>query len=429
MRMVDIIHKKRDGQALSPEETAFFIKGYTGGRIPDYQVSALLMAIYFQGMSETELSRLVDEMVQSGETIDLSAIAGIKVDKHSTGGVGDKTSLVVAPLVASLGIPVAKMSGRGLGHTGGTIDKLESFAGFQAELSKEAFIGQVNRHKLAIAGQSGDLVPADKMLYALRDVTATVESIPLIASSIMSKKIASGADGIVLDVKTGSGAFMKTIEQAKNLAKTMVEIGDRLGRKTVAVISDMNQPLGHEIGNANEVREAMQTLKGEGPADLKTLALTLASQMAVLGGAGQKAEDVYEKLETNLADGSAYHVFETFIGAQGGRIRSLADVKARFNATVEAKAPGYICRIDSEKIGTAAMLLGAGRRKKGETIDHAAGITMHKKLGDHLDHETAVFTLHTNRTPAGSVIEMLQSAYEVAAEQPEKQPLIYEVIR
>lgn len=317
MRMYDVIVKKRDGGELTKEEIEFFVDGYTKGEIPDYQASALTMAIYFQGMTPEETATLTQAMVNSGETIDLSAIDGKKVDKHSTGGVGDKVTFIVGPLVASVGIPVAKMSGRGLGHTGGTLDKLESIAGLEIEMTKERFIENVNKHKLAVAGQTGNLAPADKKLYALRDVTGTVNSLPLIAGSIMSKKIASGADSIVLDVKTGSGAFMKTLEDSEALAREMVDIGNNLGRQTVAVISDMNQPLGFEVGNANEIKEAAEILQGKRVEDLRELSLEIASHMAVLAEVFASYEDAYAALEQNIENGKAFQSLRTLVESQG----------------------------------------------------------------------------------------------------------------
>jgi len=368
MRMVDIIAKKRDGKELTTEEIKFFINGYTDGSIPDYQVSALAMAIFFKDMTDRERADLTMAMVESGETIDLSAIEGIKVDKHSTGGVGDTTTLVLGPLVAALDVPVAKMSGRGLGHTGGTIDKLEAVEGFHVEITKEQFIDIVNRDKVAVIGQTGNLTPADKKIYALRDVTGTVNSIPLIASSIMSKKIAAGADAIVLDVKTGAGAFMKTEEDAKELAHAMVRIGNNVGRQTMAVISDMSQPLGFAIGNALEVKEAIDTLKGEGPEDLTELVLVLGSQMVVLAKKANTLEEAREMLIEVMKNGKATEKFKEFLNNQGGD-SSIVDnpekmPQAKYVIDVPAKTSGVISNIVADEIGIAAMLLGAGRATK-----------------------------------------------------------------
>ena len=360
MRMVDLIEKKRDGHALTKEEIQFIIEGYTKGDIPDYQMAAMLMAIYFNGMSKEEISALTNAMINSGETIDLSKIEGVKVDKHSTGGVGDKTSLIVAPLVSSLGVPVAKMSGRGLGHTGGTIDKLESIQGFNVELTKEQFINQVNTHKIALVGQSGNLVPADKKIYALRDATGTINSISLIASSIMSKKIAMGADAIVLDVKTGNGAFMKTLEDSKALAQEMVDIGKRLNRKTIAIITDMNQPLGYEVGNANEIKEVIQVLKGEYIEDLVEISLTIAENMVLLSGM-YEGENVKEKLKLQIQNGQALNKFKEFIKIQGGNENIVNNLdllpQAKYRFEVKSLNSGYISKLEAEKIGHVAMLL------------------------------------------------------------------------
>lgn len=384
MRMVDIIEKKRDGQELTTAEINFFIEGYTKGEIPDYQASALAMAIYFQDMNDRERADLTRAMVESGDTIDLSAIDGVKVDKHSTGGVGDTTTLVLAPLVASLGVPVAKMSGRGLGHTGGTIDKLESIAGFHVELTREQFIDLVNRDKVAVIGQSGNLTPADKKLYALRDVTGTVNSIPLIASSIMSKKIAAGADAIVLDVKTGDGAFMKTQEDAEELAHAMVRIGNHVGRKTIAIISDMSQPLGFAIGNALEVKEAIETLQGKGPKDLTELVLTLGSQMVILAGKAKTSEEAKEMLLDAIHSGKALAKFKEFLANQGGDASIVDDLtklpQAKYKIELPAKQSGYISRMVADEIGVASMILGAGRATKEDVIDLAVGLVLHKKL-------------------------------------------------
>ncbi|MBJ8093814.1 MULTISPECIES: pyrimidine-nucleoside phosphorylase [Bacillus cereus group] len=401
MRMVDIIAKKRDGKELTTEEINFFINGYTDGSIPDYQASALAMAIFFQDMTDRERADLTMAMVESGETIDLSAIEGIKVDKHSTGGVGDTTTLVLGPLVAALDVPVAKMSGRGLGHTGGTIDKLEAVAGFHVEITKEQFIDIVNRDKVAVIGQTGNLTPADKKIYALRDVTGTVNSIPLIASSIMSKKIAAGADAIVLDVKTGAGAFMKTEEDAKELAHAMVRIGNNVGRQTMAVISDMSQPLGFAIGNALEVKEAIDTLKGEGPEDLTELVLVLGSQMVVLAKKANTLEEAREMLIEVMKNGKATEKFKEFLSNQGGD-SSIVDnpekmPQAKYVIDVPAKTSGVISNIVADEIGIAAMLLGAGRATKEDEIDLAVGLMLRKKVGDAVKEGEPFVTIYANR--------------------------------
>ncbi|HDR3328994.1 MULTISPECIES: pyrimidine-nucleoside phosphorylase [Bacillus] len=401
MRMVDIIAKKRDGKELTTEEIKFFINGYTDGSIPDYQVSALAMAIFFKDMTDRERADLTMAMVESGETIDLSAIEGIKVDKHSTGGVGDTTTLVLGPLVAALDVPVAKMSGRGLGHTGGTIDKLEAVEGFHVEITKEQFIDIVNRDKVAVIGQTGNLTPADKKIYALRDVTGTVNSIPLIASSIMSKKIAAGADAIVLDVKTGAGAFMKTEEDAKELAHAMVRIGNNVGRQTMAVISDMSQPLGFAIGNALEVKEAIDTLKGEGPEDLTELVLVLGSQMVVLAKKANTLEKAREMLIEVMKNGKATEKFKEFLSNQGGD-SSIVDnpekmPQAKYVIDVPAKTSGVISNIVADEIGIAAMLLGAGRATKEDEIDLAVGLMLRKKVGDAVKEGEPFVTIYANR--------------------------------
>ncbi|MDA2607947.1 pyrimidine-nucleoside phosphorylase [Bacillus cereus] len=401
MRMVDIIAKKRDGKELTTEEIKFFINGYTDGSIPDYQVSALAMAIFFKDMTDRERADLTMAMVESGETIDLSAIEGIKVDKHSTGGVGDTITLVLGPLVAALDVPVAKMSGRGLGHTGGTIDKLEAVEGFHVEITKEQFIDIVNRDKVAVIGQTGNLTPADKKIYALRDVTGTVNSIPLIASSIMSKKIAAGADAIVLDVKTGAGAFMKTEEDAKELAHAMVRIGNNVGRQTMAVISDMSQPLGFAIGNALEVKEAIDTLKGEGPEDLTELVLVLGSQMVVLAKKANTLEEAREMLIEVMKNGKATEKFKEFLSNQGGD-SSIVDnpekmPQAKYVIDVPAKTSGVISNIVADEIGIAAMLLGAGRATKEDEIDLAVGLMLRKKVGDAVKEGEPFVTIYANR--------------------------------
>lgn len=411
MRMVDIIEKKRDGQELTTAEINFFIEGYTKGEIPDYQASALAMAIYFQDMNDRERADLTRAMVESGDTIDLSAIDGVKVDKHSTGGVGDTTTLVLAPLVASLGVPVAKMSGRGLGHTGGTIDKLESIAGFHVELTREQFIDLVNRDKVAVIGQSGNLTPADKKLYALRDVTGTVNSIPLIASSIMSKKIAAGADAIVLDVKTGDGAFMKTQEDAEKLAHAMVRIGNHVGRKTIAIISDMSQPLGFAIGNALEVKEAIETLQGKGPKDLTKLVLTLGSQMVILAGKAKTSEEAKEMLLDAIHSGKALAKFKEFLANQGGDASIVDDLtklpQAKYKIELPAKQSGYISRMVADEIGVASMILGAGRATKEDVIDLAVGLVLHKKVGDKVEEGESILTIYSNRENVEDVKQKL----------------------
>ncbi len=386
---------------LTTEEIKFFINGYTDGSIPDYQVSALAMAIFFKDMTDRERADLTMAMVESGETIDLLAIEGIKVDKHSTGGVGDTTTLVLGPLVAALDVPVAKMSGRGLGHTGGTIDKLEAVEGFHVEITKEQFIDIVNRDKVAVIGQTGNLTPADKKIYALRDVTGTVNSIPLIASSIMSKKIAAGADAIVLDVKTGAGAFMKTEEDAKELAHAMVRIGNNVGRQTMAVISDMSQPLGFAIGNALEVKEAIDTLKGEGPEDLTELVLVLGSQMVVLAKKANTLEEAREMLIEVMKNGKATAKFKEFLSNQGGD-SSIVDnpekmPQAKYVIDVPAKTSGVISNIVADEIGIAAMLLGAGRATKEDEIDLAVGLMLRKKVGDAVKEGEPFVTIYANR--------------------------------
>lgn len=431
MRMVDIIAKKRDGKELSSEEISFFVKGYTDGTIPDYQASALAMAIFFQDMTDQERADLTLAMANSGDTIDLSAIEGIKVDKHSTGGVGDTTTLVLAPLVAALDVPVAKMSGRGLGHTGGTVDKLEAVKGFHVEITKDEFIELVNRHKVAVIGQSGNLTPADKKLYALRDVTGTVNSIPLIASSIMSKKIAAGADAIVLDVKTGAGAFMKTPEDSEKLAKAMVRIGNNVGKQTMAVISDMSQPLGLAIGNSLEVKEAIDTLKGEGPEDLNELVLTLGSQMVVLAKKAETLDEAREKLIEVMKNGKALEKFKEFLENQGGD-GSIVDQpeklpQAPYQIEVPAKEAGVVAEIVADEIGVAAMILGAGRATKEDDIDLSVGIMLNKKVGDRVEKGDSLVTLHTNREDVANVMEKIYDNIRIA-DHADAPTLIHTVI-
>ncbi|MBA4601215.1 pyrimidine-nucleoside phosphorylase [Thermoactinomyces mirandus] len=432
MRMIDLIEKKRDGQSLTEEEIRFLIKGYTEGDIPDYQMASFLMAVYFQGMSPEETAQLTMEMVKSGEQIDLSTIKGIKVDKHSTGGVGDTTTLVLAPLVAAVGVPVAKMSGRGLGHTGGTIDKLESIPGFHVEVDNKEFIRLVNENRIAVIGQSGNLTPADKKLYALRDVTGTVNSIPLIASSVMSKKIASGSDAIVLDVKLGAGAFMKNIDDARRLAEEMVEIGKRVGRKVMAVISDMSQPLGYAVGNALEVKEAIDTLKGEGPADLKELCLTLGSHMICLAGKAQTPAEARNMLEEVIESGKALEKFKQFLRAQGGD-DSCADhpeklLTAGYVMEVEAKEDGIVSAITANQIGTAAMMLGAGRATKESEIDLAVGLVLNKKIGDPVKKGESLVTIYSNRESVSDVTGKIYNAFTISREPVQVPVLVYDVI-
>ena len=418
MRVVDLIEKKQAGLALSQEEIKFLISGYTDGTIPDYQMSALAMAIYFQGMTEEEASYLTMAMVKSGDEIDLSAIHGVKVDKHSTGGVGDTTTLVLAPLVAACGVPVAKMSGRGLGHTGGTTDKLEAIPGFSVTLSPQDFIDHVNRYKIAVVGQSGNLTPADKKLYALRDVTGTVQSIPLIASSIMSKKIAAGADAIVLDVKTGEGAFMKTLADAEALAHTMVKIGHQVGRKTLAVISDMSQPLGYMIGNALEVKEAIQTLQGQGPEDLTELCLVLGGQMLLAANQVSSLEEGKALLQEQIDSGRALEVFKTFLANQGGdtRIVDNPDLlpQARYQIPLLAQSSGVVSQWVADEVGVAATMLGAGRETKEDIIDPAVGIELCVKVGDPIQAGQPLAILHSNREDVSEVLDRLSAAVTIA---------------
>ncbi|MBR1779227.1 MAG: pyrimidine-nucleoside phosphorylase [Clostridia bacterium] len=399
MRMLDIITKKRDGNALTKEEIDFFVTGYVKSEIPDYQVAALLMAIYFKGLSEPETINLTLAMANSGEKVDLSMIPGIKIDKHSTGGVGDKTTLIVAPIVASLGVFVPKMSGRGLGFTGGTIDKLDSIPNLQTSMPIDAFVDIVKEVGFSDIGQSENLVPADKKIYSLRDVTATVESLPLIASSIMSKKIASGADCILLDVKCGSGAFMNTLDDSIELAKIMVKIGEHFGKKTVALVTNMDSPLGNAIGNSIEIVEACETLKGKGPSDLTELSIELAANMLNLAGKGS-LESCKLMAKRAIADGSAFEKLKAMVKAQNGDISCLEDYskfsKAKFQYHVKAKSSGFINKIDAKLCGEAAKILGAGRQKKDEKIDCSAGIILHKKVGDRIDSGETIATLYSS---------------------------------
>lgn len=431
MRMIDIIEKKRDGKSLTKEEIEFFVNGYTHEEVPDYQASSLAMAIFFQDMNDEERAALTMSLVNSGEKIDLSDINGIKVDKHSTGGVGDTTTLVLAPLVAAVGVPVAKMSGRGLGHTGGTIDKLESVKGFNVEISEKDFIKLVNDNQVAVIGQSGNLTPADKKLYALRDVTGTVNSIPLIASSIMSKKIAAGADAIVLDVKTGSGAFMKTLDDAEALAHAMVRIGNNVGRNTMAIISDMSQPLGNAIGNALELKEAISTLKGNGPKDLTELVLTLGSQMVVLAEQATSLDEARQMLIDAIKTGKALNKFKTFLSNQGGD-DSIVDSpeklpSAKYQVEFKAKKDGYITEIIANEIGVASMMLGAGRQTKEDVIDLGVGIVLNKKVGEHVEKGENILTIHTNTKEIDDILYKLDNSITIES-KGEAPTLIHKII-
>lgn len=433
VRMVDMIIKKRNGDQFTKEEINFIINGFSKGDIPDYQLSALAMAIFFQGMTKEETGYLTEAIVHSGERVDLSGIRGHIVDKHSTGGVGDKTTIVLAPLVASAGIPFAKMSGRGLAHTGGTIDKLESFTGFNVELDQAQFLDQVNRIGIAVVGQSANLTPADKKLYALRDVTGTVESIPLIASSIMSKKLASGADSIVLDVKVGSGAFMKTEEKAKQLAHAMVDIGKHVGKNTIAVISDMNQPLGNAVGNALEVKEAIETLQGKGPKDLEELCLTLGAHMLKLSEKVSTYDEGLELLREKIKNGDALSKLKELIAAQGGNAEQVDNIdllpKSIHQIEVKALKSGLISNIACEEIGIAAMILGAGRATKEANIDLAVGLILNKKVGDRITTGDVLATIHANNLERiDQVTEMIQQSMEITEKDVNIPPLIYQII-
>ena len=432
MIVVDIIEKKKSGMELSQEELDFLINGYVGGEIPDYQMAAFLMAVYFKGMTSRETANLTMSFVNSGHKVDLSRIQGTKVDKHSTGGVGDKISLIVIPLVASVGVPVAKMSGRGLGHTGGTIDKLESMEGFKVELTEEEFINNVNVYKMAITGQSANLVPADKKIYALRDVTATIDSIPLIASSIMSKKIASGADAIVLDVKVGKGAFMKSLEDARALAHTMVNIGKELNRNTIAIITNMDQPLGREVGNTNEIVEAIKVLRGQGSEDETTIALTIASYMCVLGGAFKDFDKAYKELEDLIHSGKAIEKFKELVRIQGGDPSIVDEVNrlpgAKYHIEVKAEISGYVTELDAQAIGISAMLLGAGRKTKADNIDYAAGITLNKKIGNEVEKGDTLCILHTNKEDVDQAKLRALNAYKIGKEKPILKKYIFDII-
>lgn len=429
MRMFDIIEKKRDGGELTKEEIEYFIHGYVAGNIPDYQASALLMAIYYKGMTEEETATLTMSMATSGDTVDLSSIPGIKVDKHSTGGVGDKTTLIISPIVASLGVPVAKMSGRGLGHTGGTIDKMEAIPGMETFLDRERFFEIVRKVGVSVIGQSGNLVPADKKLYALRDVTATVNSIPLIASSIMSKKIAAGSDCILLDVKEGSGAFMKTLDDSIRLADAMVSIGEHVGRRTVALITDMSRPLGNAIGNSLEICEVCDTLKGNGPADLTAICIELAANMLFLAGKGS-IEECKPMAEKQLHNGEAYERLKQMVAAQGGDVSVLDDnskfEQAKVQKEVYAQQDGWFYAMDTAKCGMASVELGAGREKKEDSIDYSAGIILKKKVGDRVKKGELLAVFYTSKETLCEPAERLfQSSVTISDEAPKGIPLVY----
>ena len=433
MRMYDIIMKKRNGGELLKEEIDYFIEGYTKGEIPDYQVSALMMAIYFRKMTEAETLALTMAMADSGDRLDLSGIHGVKVDKHSTGGVGDKTSLALTPMVAACGIPVAKMSGRGLGHTGGTIDKLESFPGFTTALTTERFIQNVNRIGIAIMGQTADLAPADKKLYALRDVTATVDNLSLIASSIMSKKLAAGADAIVLDVKTGSGAFMKQESDARALAEEMVKIGENAGRRTIAVISDMDQPLGFAVGNALEVKEAIDTLRGHGPEDFVELCLTLGSQMLIAGGKAGDAQEARKALQSVIADGSALDRLAQFVEAQGGDSSAVHCPEllpqAAIVRPVEAPESGYLTHIACDEVGICSLILGGGRETKESEIDLSVGLVLCRKVGDYVEAGEPLAMIHANdQAKLEEAGRRYLKACTISPEMPQRAPFIKGIV-
>src|SRR6266700_793491 len=433
MRTVDLIQRKRDGKELAPEEIEFLVEGYTTGDIPDYQMSSFLMAVYFSGMSDRELSRLTECMLRSGDTVDLSHIPGVKVDKHSTGGVGDKTSFIVAPLAAAAGVVVPMMSGRALGHTGGTLDKLESIPGMRTNLTAEEFQSQLAEHGLCFIGQTDRLAPADRKLYALRDVTATVESIPLISSSIMSKKLAEGLDALVLDVKVGSGAFMKKQVDARRLAQTMVGIGRRMDKKVQALITDMNQPLGYAIGNALEIMEASQTLQNAGPADLTKLSLELAARMIFLGKKTPSLDEARRVAEKHLVDGSAYKKFKEAVTAQGGNAQALDKFELLPNATgmreITSPRGGYVTSIDAEDIGVASNMIGAGRDRKEDAIDPAVGIILEVKTGEKVDAGSVLCRLYyTREDRVEDAADMVEDAFRISSQKPDERELILEVV-
>lgn len=432
MRMLDIIDKKRNGGELTATEIAFFIDGVVNKTIPDYQISALLMAIYFQDMTAAERKILTMKMMESGDQVDLSTVPGIKVDKHSTGGVGDKVSLPLAAMVAAVGIPVPMISGRGLGHTGGTLDKLESIPGMQVEISEQDFIKQVTEQGLAIIGATGDIAPADKRIYALRDVTDTVDSLPLIASSIMSKKIASGTDALVIDVKTGAGAFMKTKKQAVALAQALVEIGQSVGMQCIALITDMNQPLGYKIGNALEIEESIDLLKGKGPADLKELTLALGSYMVVLGRKASNVTTAKQMLEDTITSGTALERFRAMIGAQGGDSRIVDDYsllpQAAYQIDFPAPRSGVITQMAADELGIASMLLGGGRQQASDQLDYAVGLELHKKIGDSVQKGDTLITIHSNQPTVPEVEKLLSNNIEIGTTVTVP-PMVYQVVK
>jgi len=431
--MQTLIRKKRDGQSLTKEELKEIVDGFVSGEIPDYQMSAFLMAVYFKGMTAEETAIFTELMMRSGDVIDLSMIKGVKVDKHSTGGVGDKTTLMLAPLVAAAGVPVAKMTGRGLGHTGGTIDKLESIKGMSVEMSKEEFIQRIQAHGIAVCGQNANLVPADKRIYALRDVTGTVSQFSLIASSIMSKKLACGADAVVIDIKVGDGAFMKDLEDAKQLGTSMKEIGKNMGREIVAVATSMDQPLGRAVGNSLEVIEAIEALKGQGPADLMELCYELGSHMLVLGEVSNTAAEAKVKLKGLIESGAAFEKFKELVGEQGGAVSMIEDIsllpKSNLQIDLLCKSEGYVHSLKAKDVGLASMKLGAGRENKESVIDHGAGIYLHKKIGEAVSPGDVLATLYTNKKEQLEEAKvLLEQAYKIEKEKPEESPLILSII-
>ncbi len=433
MRMYDLILKKRDGGVLTKEEISYFISEYTKGNVPDYQAAALLMTIYFQKMNEEETVNLTEAMMNSGETIDLSAIEGVKVDKHSTGGVGDKTTIALGPIIAACGVPLAKMSGRGLGHTGGTIDKLESIPGFNVNMTIDKFINNVNNFKIAVAGQTANLAPADKLIYALRDVTATVDNISLIASSIMCKKLASGADSILLDVKTGSGAFMKDTDGAFDLAVEMVKIGNNMNRNTIALVTNMDQPLGNAVGNSLEIKEAIETLKGNGPEDFRELCITLASYMLLLAKNVNSVDQGRKKAEEVISNGKAFKVLKTFVTEQGGDVNYIQNIdllpKSKKIYELKSKETGYINKIAAETVGLSALALGAGRETKDSTIDLSVGIVLNKKAGDYVQKDETLAYIHYNDdAKKKNAVNKLKTAYMINEKNEANTQLVFGIV-